>query len=337
MSLRSPGLSKYHLWLMAHVAVSVSLCVLMNRSMFDEAGPEAEDGFASQMLYVAGVIAGEQQDWAENPLVFVYLARFIVAAPFFWLSRSSYGSAAQILVLCLFLWPVLTASFSGRYFWLQALVVYLPVVVSFRAVLTACSIGYLFVALYGDKARARWLPLGLLLANLSSAAVLGWTLIVMANFGSIRRRLLSGILLGMLVLASASGFVVSATDKYIGFGEGRPGYAQSTVESENPLLAAVSRNTVSVSVASGDYARAVVYLGVVCAAGAILAALIASRRVPRSIRRFFACAVPGFFFEGLGVLAFLIPVYWFLIGVRPSEAPEHRARETPGKRALRAT
>ncbi len=126
-------------------------------------------------------------------------------------------------------------------------------------------------------------------------------------------------------------------DKYIGFGEGRPGYAQSTVESENPLLAAVSRNTVSVSVASGDYARAVVYLGVVCAAGAILAALIASRRVPRSIRRFFACAVPGFFFEGLGVLAFLIPVYWFLIGVRPSEAPEHRARETPGKRALRAT
>jgi hypothetical protein len=311
----------YGIWVLIHAGIFVALASLMGRQMFEEESRAGADAFFYQIQNVLTLLeGGSTAEWFESPLLLVHAVRFAITSPFYLVQQAGWGSSAEALLMLPFMLPVLLARFGGRRRFIQALFVYTPLILSFRSVLTACSIAYLFMLLYADRPRKGAGLFSMVLANLSSAAVLCWILIAATHGKELVSRMRLRVWPVALFVVALLSLGASLDEKLRGLAEGGEGYEQQTNAAgggEGGLVALLSRNTIYVSLSEGQYGRAAVYLALLLAVALIVGHLLLSRGISRSMKLFFMCAIPAFLVEGLGVVAFLFPVLWYLCGVRP--------------------
>lgn len=297
--------SKFNLFLIGNIAFYLAICAFfIQKSMFAEG---EGDGFYSQIQHI---VSGAS--WSTSPLYLVHLLRFFVVSPFYYVYVNGYGEFVESILILLFLLPVVIARFGGRRVWWQVLFIYLPLLFSYRAVLVMCSISYLFICLYGDKRSYLKLLISMLLANLSSGVVLPWVMIAFLNYRLLfsRYRFVRPI---AIVAIAALGF--SVVHK-IGFFFGEDSSGPSFME----------RNTFYVSIVNEQYLRFVVYLTLFLAWLGIGLCKVRFWAFPDNLYLFYVPAFFTLFFEGLGLVSFLIPIAWFYMAVRPVSPDVQGAR-----------
>jgi hypothetical protein len=308
----------------------VWLCGLVMYRGFLPELVDATDGFRSQIFFVLGLITdGSLLEVAsENPLMWVHVGRLVAVAPFLGI-EFVLGPAASLPLLLLLLLPLTRFAASSPHRMLRLLPLALPLFVSGRSVLVAAGLGYAVIFLTQPRARTWGLWLGTLFANLSSASVLASILMLLfVRAPSARRHaVVWQRLLVLLVLVMS--FIASALDKAAGFSEGGEGYQAATFDSDNLFLIAIGRSTLLISLAEGDYLRAVVYFAIQAYLLLKIASLLVEPRLKLE-RRVLLCCVPGIFLEGLGVLAMFFPLVWLLLRVRfDPTAPLRSRRRRP--------
>ena len=295
-------IKKYDIWLASNIFLFLLLNLYLRKEMFS-AGDS--DGFFIDLQATKSFSWGTM----EYLLELVHILRFVVAYPFLWLFENGFHPVFESILLLGCMFPVLTAEFGGKKHLAQALFIYLPYFISYRSVLVACAIAYLFILLFSSKRSSYLLWASALFANLSSGVVMGWLLIVLVN----RRELMQRFkLLWLLVAAMALSLSFSISQKLNFFSE-----TAKTTDSANGAVEAFMRNTVIVSYQNQQYARLVTYcLAILLLFVIFLHGMMQARR-SRSSLKFFVCSVPGLFMEGLSVMAFVIPILWFYLGIRP--------------------
>ncbi|CAN7187832.1 hypothetical protein [Rhizobacter sp. LjRoot28] len=286
----------------------------------------ADDGFQSQMLYVLALLqeGNVVEGAAEGSLIWVHLGRLFAVAPFIGLD-AVVGPLGSMVLLELALLPLVLASGAPGRRVLTLAPLALPLALSGRSVLVAVGVGYVILYLVRSDSRSWLLWLGIAFANLSSASMIAVaTLLIFVRQPAVSRR--QGARLLALVLVGLS-LAASIIDKLGGFQSGAEGYGAHSIESNNLLLAVLSRGTLLVSLVEGQYARSVAYLLV---AGYLLYKLMVLLRNPRAVlaRRIILCCIPGVFLEGLGVVALLFPLLWLITGTLTQWSPVKRRTPT---------
>ena len=291
--------SRYSLFLWVNIVIYLVIAgLLLPKGMFS--GGEL-DGFYIQMLHVV------TERGADNPLYVVHLFRFLVVSPFYWIYASGYSSFLEAVLMVLFLYPVLTARFARHIPYLQAFYVYLPLIFSFRTVLVMCAMAYLFICLYGVGKSYRKLTLSALLANLSSGVILPWILIVVAYHRPMFRIYPAIRIVVIAAVALLTFSILQKLDFFFGLG-GQLGGGESLL----------GRNTFAVSAQHEQYARLAVYIGLLLLWLYIMLLCTVQRRYREHFFWFMAPVGLLSLVEGLGFVSFLIPMLWFLMGIRPN-------------------
>lgn len=259
------------------------------------------DGFASQVMYVLNVLGSGGDLSDEKALFFVHVVRTLVAVVFQFANAVG-GPILEVVLLSLFVWPVL-GLFVGRSRRLLGLALFFLVfLISFRSVLVCISVGYLFLYQLRSKKNI-FLLASFLFSSLSSGAVLLCVLLLARNGRLVFMRGLGYLTYAVLMTTSLA---VSLADKFDGFNAGDAGY-EATVGNSTGIVAAISRNTIIVSILEGNYVRAAVY-GFI--AVMLLVFLVSSflRPQTRWYRYILIAGLPVLGMEGLGVVALIIPL-----------------------------
>ncbi len=280
----------------------------------------ADDGFQAQLFYIGSLIGdGRIVDAAmDKALIAVHAVRLAAAAPLM-AAETLFGPMGSLALLLLLLLPLVYRSLVMSDRWWALLPLALPFVVSGRSVMVAAGVGYVILFLLQPKARAWALWLGVWLANLSSASVLTSILLLVFVARADRRSSLARLHgAGALVLLLLS-FTASLIDKLDGFTSGDAGYEAHAFDSENVVLAILSRATLLVSLTEGQYLRAAVYLAIAVFLVFKLASLMRDPRA-RLSRRVLLCCFSGVLMEGLGLFALFFPLFWLLLGQRRRRA-----------------
>lgn len=281
----------------------------------------ADDGFRTQLFYMGSLLSdgGFAAALADNALIGVHAARFMAAAPFL-AAEAAAGPIGSLSLLLLLLLPLVYRSLVLRNRWWAMLPLALPFAVSGRSVLVAAGIGYVILFLLRPKARCWALWLGALLANLSSASVLTSMLLLLFVERADRRsnwaRLHGAGVLALLLLS----FLASLSEKLGGFSAGESGYEAHAFDSDNVALAVLGRATLLVSLAEGQYLRAIVYLAIAVFLVFKLASLMRDPHA-RLSRRVLLCCFSGLLMEGLGIFALFFPLFWLVISTRRARRP----------------
>lgn len=228
-------------------------------------------------------------------------------------------------------------------------VLFLPLILSSRTVLVALGAGYIVAGLYQSRSAVAWFLGGVLLVSFSSSAVLVCLLCVLATHlikhwsGASRfSRWITAAALVLLLLPSMAAKVdgfASGADGYTTIEEAAESQARfeqlhydkplveqsllnllgvpsNTGVLEGPLQfvdRVLSRSTLYVSFAYGQYSRLLLYLGMILAV--LLSVLLDVRR-----QRAHAVLVPmlvlvlGLFLEGLGAWTVFWPLLWRYTG-----------------------
>ncbi|MEY4564113.1 MAG: hypothetical protein RLZZ618_3390 [Pseudomonadota bacterium] len=300
---------------------------------------ETMDGYASQVIFVRALVDAGDNLLDVEPLIWVHMARTVIAV-FFDVLESLGGPPLVSAIVLAGTIPLLVLFKGGRRDYLG---LFLPLTVfalSYRAVLVMLSLGYLLLFLI--KGRSRWyLVLSFLFANLSSGAVLT-ALLVGVLLGRAYRKGSLSLLVYLAFLLGSLG--ISMADKYVGFVAGDAGY-DSGVDGATGILAVLSRNTIIVSLIHGDYVRGMVYIVLLLAAvyGFFYSL---NRRIYGGYTLIFLVSGSAFMVEGLGVVSLVVPVLLYLSGVplprrpawmpplRPARAQKTRRRKMPPPVAL---
>jgi len=264
----------------------------------------ATDGYAAQVAFIQEVMAEDGSILHLKPLYWIHGARASVALAFTALEQL--GGAWLVGFFFYLLLKPLARVLSESTRPLAGIALPIAMVaLSYRSVLVVASIGYLVLYIrYTDK--SWYLALSLLLANLSSGAVLASMLI--AGFIGPNYRKNSYLLRAYAIVACAS-LVISLQDKVQGFLAGDAGY-DSTIRGATGILALLSRSTIFISFSEGNIARGAIYISIL--AVALFAIIQAGRQIQYgAYLRIFILTLPAFFLEGLGVLALLFPVLMF--------------------------
>ena len=268
----------------------------------------SSDGYANQVFHVLTVLANGSDWFDESPLFFIHLVRTAIAISFQYINRVG-GPVLEMLVLALLVWPVLELFAGATRRGIGLVLFFLMFALSFRSVLVCLSIGYLF--LYQIKAPNKiYLLLSFLLGALSSGAVLLCVILVLRERWQLFRRGLAYVLYLVLAMVSLG---ISALDKIAGFNSGESGY-EATVGNSTGLVAAVSRNTIIVSLLEGDYVRAGVYIFMLVA---LLVFLLRSFMDQKAAwyRLVLLAGIPVMALEGLGAVALIVPLLMLAAGV----------------------
>jgi hypothetical protein len=284
------------------VITAVSLAVVVPRTFLElNEVTIYTDGFAQQVFHVLTVLFTDASITDESPLFLIHLLRTGIAV-FFQAVSALGGSPLEVLVLCFFVWPILTLFNEGRRAWIGILLFFIVFLLSFRSVLVCLSVGYLVMyQIYMPK--NRYLVASYIFSSLSSGAVLLCVCLVLRD---IHRMGKGGFGYFLYFIMSLISLVISGADKFVGFRSGDAGY-EATVGNATGLQAAISRNTIVVSILSGDYVRAAMYIFL---AITLLFFLIRSFFNPKEkwYRFVFLAGVPVMMLEGLGVIALLVPL-----------------------------
>ena len=310
----------YRQWIAVHV---VLYCVLaMSREKY-VVSDDLQDGFATQMSQLIANLEslGSWYDITSIQLGALHLARFLSVYPFYWMSYEGYHHFFQYLLILFALAPVLLASFQGRCHALQVFVIYMPFFLSFRAILVVCAISYLFVLLFGDRKSHSLLLLSAAWANLSSGSAIGWLLIALLNSNQLFRRYRAAWMIAVCLMAL--GIYASVCHKMIYFDDLRS--VQTT-----SVYAMIRQCTLAESYRNGQLARLFVYAVMLMAGVGVVVRLWLERHTKKNFTLFYLVAIPGFLVEGLSVIGFVIPVFWFYAGVRPALKTERNGDVNSG-------
>jgi hypothetical protein len=297
-----------------HSLIFIFVSIILKREFLPGfADAYVEDGFVAQLTFVQQALFTGNSAAYQEPLFFVHVIRLLIALPFLLRTQLGLPVFLDSVFLIGFLSPILFASFGGRRYCRQHLFLYFGLLVSFRSMLVACAIGYLFLVLYSDVRSKRNFVMSSVLAYLSTASMVGWLFICVLFMRSLVHSLRSKTIVLVAILFVVGGIGASALEKIRGFAEGGAGY-EAVVETDSTAMRALSRNTIYVSIEEGNYVRALSYLALVGAVAGLYARTL-FQKAYRRLHWFFLAPLPLFAFEGLGPMAFLFPVCWVLFGV----------------------
>jgi hypothetical protein len=287
------------------VAVLVAYyCFSTEKALFNF---EEVDGFTYQMVYIRTVIDARVPFWSLEPLLMIHWLRYYVTLPIDIFDQSSLRFFSPVIGLSL-VFPLffLFKTVPGRVLSISLLLVLF--FMSYRNMLVICGIGYLFLYCQYNR-NFILLLISALLVNLSSGSVL--VAIVCAVFLLLHYRIKSIAFVVYLIFLFLS-LVISLQDKYIGFALGEAGYA-ATEFNASGVYAVITRSTIYVSLVTGNFLRAGLYLAIGAIAVVVVIVASASPRY-RGYAVLFVASLPVFLVEGLGVVALIVPVLLFLSG-----------------------
>lgn len=294
-------ISHYALLSTAVIFVFCAIASILQRRLITG---DPSDGFYSQIQGIAIALQTGTFDPIAEPLYAVHLVRFFIVYPWFMSWLNGMPPIIDALLVVPLLLTVVTIKFHKRHPVFNLLIFLLPLALSFRTVFVIVSIANLYAYFYSDS-RSQWrLYLSGLLAFLSSGVTLAWLVVVAANNRQIIKHRF-GLLIAIIVMAVS--LAASIAQKIWFFTNRPPGSSESS-----GILSAVERNTIFVSYAGGNTARFLLYCGVLSLVVLFLYGLIKSGNKGRSLLLFFLTAAISFVFEGLGPIAFFMPVIWVI-------------------------
>lgn len=289
-------ISRYWVVAVVGLLLLIGSNVALKKSIFSEG---VSDGFYSQIVYVSLKLQGFYPHDAWEPLHFVHIVRLVIVAPFFGIWFAKLPPFLETVALVPFLWPILAAKFRGNPNWAQLIILLCPLALSYRTVLLACGFAYLYLFLFSDRPRTWMLALSGLFAFLSSGVVLAWILVAIVCYDRVLSPWYRRV--GLISFVGA-GFAASLLHKADYFASASQAQTKST-----GLASAIERSTLFVSYEYGQLGRLLLYVTLLSVALWFMLQLL--RRLPetRRLLLFFAACLPGFLFEGLAVMAFILP------------------------------
>lgn len=298
-------------WVVSHSQLAVAVASLLFIVLSQVRGlhlfnGDDTDGFFSQIKYVSILLATGKLNILAEPVLGVHILRFVIVSPWYFSWLQGMPSWFEALLMAPVLLTVATARFHGRIHLIQLVVFLLPFALSYRTVLVIVGIANLYIYLFSDRRRGWQFYVSAAMSFLSSGVALAWFMIILMNLPSVKKMRIG------LYLSLALGFagLVAAVKNKLGFfGSGTADYARGT-----GLSAALERNTILVSYMVNDKMRFFLYIGILALVVWFLVALNSLGRPARPLMWFFSAAAVAFLFEGLGAIAFLMPVLWCLAG-----------------------
>lgn len=296
-------------WVISHytlvsIFAAIAFCILaviLHRRLITG---DPSDGFFAQLQFIAIALQTGTFDPATEPLHAVHLVRFGIIYPWFLTWLNGLPDIIDSLLILPLLLTVVAVKFKNRHPLINLLVFALPLAFSFRTVFVIVGLANLYACFYSDS-RGQWrLYLSGLLSILSSGVALAWLVVVLANSKHITKH--RPAFFTAVAIISAS-LVASIMQKLTYFGNKPPGASESS-----GLLSAIERNTIFVSYGSDNSIRFLLYCGILAVVVWFLTTLYKAGREGRPIFLFFLTAAASFVFEGLGPIAFLMPVAWVL-------------------------
>ena len=303
MYVRNRFFRNYNLWVAFCLFVYLAASLFYPKGMFDGG---LSDGFYSQMQFI------ENNPGEFNILSIVHWLRFYVVYPFWWLSKNNFLPIWQNVVLLLYITPLFLINTGRVSAYLRYFLLALPFFLSYRACLTIVSITLLYFYISNSNKRGWPLIFSALLANLSSGVVLPWLAAIALSWKSIKVKNRVQLICVLMLIISMSTSIIHKFSYFNHLEVGAPLVNETEADIVNVKFSCsnslfckiISRNTIYVSYITKQYKRFVVYLG-------ILAILLFSWAfcLKNKMREhlFFAISLPGFFFEGLWALSFLVP------------------------------
>ncbi|MDU9397669.1 hypothetical protein [Pseudomonas sp. zfem003] len=267
------------------------------------------DGYTSQVLYVREILEFGGDLFDQPPLIWIHLIR---SSLFYYFDFLNYigGAALVSFGVALFFIPIMRLFVCARFSYFSILLPILMVLISYRAVFVALSVGYVFLYFLCAR-RTIYLIFSFVFLNLSSASVLIGVLVVCVyafRFSVWNWRL------GVFLVSLLVSFMVSLQDKIVGFVSASAGYQPTVPIEGSGLLGVLTRSTIFTSFYEGDYIRGGIYLVLLFA---VLLIVLSSLCVPklRGYGFLFFASLPVFFLEGLGVVALIVPIFMFVCQV----------------------
>jgi len=312
--------------------VVMVLCFLQKPFFY----PVASDGFTVGVQFVDTL---PPQDLFNHPLYLVHALRYAAVAVLWKIHAYSWAPLVNAVFILGLLWPLVSIPIrsKGQASPWRVLLFYLPCLVSMRGVMVTVGIGYLFI-LFMSRHRSRLMyAVSALCANLSSASVLLWLIVCAGNMRRVRSFQLTGAVVTLLMLGSLS---ISVMHKYnffhasniqgehsmrvdflrktlsgvLGMEDGSAiGQEAWWVQSAFFVAAVMDNSTVVVSLASGDYGRALGYVAVFLLYVYCLRASTHGAEYEKMMFYFLIFCFPLFLMEGLGVIALVSPMLLFLL------------------------
>lgn len=306
-------LSDFSLLAIIAAAGFVLLNVFVKKSMF---AMGVQDGFFIQITSVQEMWLTDYKQVFTDPLYVLHSIRLIIVSPFLLAWVRNWPPIVESAMLLPFMAPIIFAKFKGKQHFAQFCVFLIPYALSFRTSLIVCGFAYLYLHLFSDKRHPAYFVLSGLLSFLSSGVALAWLMVfwfcrTKFNVGAFTKFVAVGCI--------AVGLTFSALQKLQFFSGDTVGYTKS-----RGVAAAIERNTITVSYVVEDTARFCVYLLLAAFSAFFLFMLLNNKKTPKYLLLFFLSSIPGFFFEGLSVAAFIMPIAWALVGAYVIRNGEHK-------------
>jgi|GEM_PF-3214577 len=296
-------ISHFHLVLGLAVIVFLILAQVIDRRMIT--GLES-DGFFAQIRGMAIALETNTFDPVAEPLYAVHLVRFFIVYPWFMAWLNGMPALIDGLLILPLLLTVALARFNNRYSVLSLLIFLLPLAFSYRTILVIVGMANLYIVLYSDQKQPWRIYLSGLLAFLSSGVTLAWLIVVLINSGQFKRQQIA--LYSAITILFAS-LIASIAQKITFFNSAPKGASKSS-----GILSALERNTIFMSYNTDDTKRFVAYCIVLASVTWFLVTIYKMGDKYRALLYFFLTAAASFVFEGLGPIAFLMPIAWVLSG-----------------------
>ncbi len=264
------------------------------------------DGFFAQIRDMAFALETNTFDPIAEPLYAVHLVRFLIVYPWFMAWLNGMPALIDGLILLPLLLTVALARFNNRYTILSLLIFLLPLAFSYRTILVIVGMANLYIVLYSDKREPWRIYLSGLLAFLSSGVTLAWLIVVLINAKQFKKQQIA--LYSAVTILFAS-LIASIAQKITFFTNAPKGASKSS-----GILSALERNTIFMSYNTDDTKRFVAYCLILAAVTWFLIVIYRMGQQYRALLYFFLTAAASFVFEGLGPIAFLMPIAWVLSG-----------------------
>lgn len=293
----SSKISKHHFTMFVFSLLFVLAAGSADIRMFSN---DLNDGFFAQVIYVSENITNFSFS-VLSPLFIIHTLRLVIVAPFYFIFIFNLPAYFDAIVFLCYVFPVASLRHARFNHVVTFLALLLPFVFSYRTTLGMIGMLYLYICLFYVKGKYLLLLLSALLANLSSGMVLGWLFSVVASFKYVR--VYYSLVVPAFVLM-LSGFVGSLIHKYDFMFSERGA-------SENGSL--WERNTFYVSLIDDNYFRFYFYLALTLMLLCILFLSMFSRGFSNRRFLFFLSAFPLVFFEGIGLVSYLLCIALVLL------------------------
>jgi hypothetical protein len=309
-------ISHFHILVGVASIIFVLLAEFRNLRLFTA---DSTDGFFSQVQYIGFLWSQNRLDYSKEPILAVHTIRFFIVYPWVISWLQNWPSLIEAVMFLPLLLTVALAKIKDRHHLIQLTIFLLPFGLSYRTVLTIIGIANLYLFLFSGRREPWRFALSFFASFLSSGVALAWFIIVALNFADLERFKRWAIIFG---LPTAAGLFAVIQHKLGYFGDQSIDYANNT-----GVLGAIERNTIFVSYQVGDTARFILYTSILAAVVLFILLLSNLPKSGRPLLYFFLSAASAFLFEGLGAIAFFMPVLWALQGAAvlkstPEPSPE---------------